>query len=65
MTNDELIKSVIGLILIVCGIMFLMYNIKETQKGFRSILGSDVKLYSAAIFLIVGGIILLYQGLIK
>jgi len=60
--QDFLFEFIGGLILLVFGVWFLAYNIKETKNGYRSRAGNDIKLYAVAILLIIFGCVLVYRA---
>lgn len=56
-------ELLIGVIILVLGVCFLVYNIKETKKGYKSDYGNDIGLYFASLFLIMIGIALIYRSI--
>lgn len=61
----ELLAGLIGgLVLLVFGVWFLIYNINETKEGYLSEAGNDLKLYAVAILSIIFGLVLLYRAVL-
>jgi succinate dehydrogenase hydrophobic anchor subunit len=61
--QDFLFEFIAGLILLIFGIWFFAYNLKETKGGYRSRAGNDIKLYTVAILSIIFGCVLLYRAI--
>ena len=52
-----------GAVILVVGIWFLSYNIRETRKGYRSQYGNDIKLYFSSIIAILLGLAMIIHSL--
>jgi len=56
-------ELLIGVVALVLGVCFLVYNIKETKDGYKSDYGNDVGLYFASVFFIMIGVVLIYRSI--
>lgn len=62
MSLVDFIKCLIGGGILLLGIYLVSLNLRETVKGYRSDIGTDVKGYAFAIMTIMLGVYLIYTS---